>query len=200
MTIEVFTQLTARDDQLKQMYQLRKRFVVDILKWQGRKVYNGMEFDEYDAPPAIYILKRDRDGIGRGTIRLSPTSQPYMLAENWPQLVTKCALPKSDSIWELTRLCVEQTEMMETGIIVSEMLSAVEQMAEDKGITELWYVSPKERVMTLVPHNFEMLGPEIEIEYEKCSAFRSDPADLVHPSMRTHEINVIGRNRIKEAA
>lgn len=65
------------------------------------------EFDRYDTYGTNYIVYRDKDNNAQGTIRKAPTTLPYMIEELWPFLVNG-DLPKSDEIWESSRMCVDK--------------------------------------------------------------------------------------------
>lgn len=69
---------------------------------------DGMEYDSYDNPAAYYFVKRDDTGNAIGCARLYPTDRPYMLEQAFSHLVTKTSLPKSSSVWEGSRFCVDR--------------------------------------------------------------------------------------------
>src|ERR1700728_930536 len=71
--------------------------------------YRGLEYDECDAPSAIYLVGRDRDQVVRGLVRLLRTDRPYMLKSFWPWLVASGQLPEAANVWEMTRVCVDKT-------------------------------------------------------------------------------------------
>lgn len=65
------------------------------------------EFDRYDTYATNYIIYRDKNNNVLGTSRKAPTSMPYMIEEIWPFLING-ELPKSDTIWESSRFCVDK--------------------------------------------------------------------------------------------
>jgi N-acyl-L-homoserine lactone synthetase len=71
--------------------------------------YNGMEYDQYDTPAAVYMVWRDLYGNVRAGSRMCPTTRPYMLKELWPQSIRYMDLPCSHDVWEITRLFVDRT-------------------------------------------------------------------------------------------
>lgn len=87
------------------------------LRYQGFKErqdydvpdYNGMEYDIYDTPATTYLAWKDTGGIVRGCTRLFPTTRSYMIEDLWPQTVTQIDLPKSNTIWEASRFCIDKT-------------------------------------------------------------------------------------------
>jgi acyl homoserine lactone synthase len=94
---------------LAEQYRLRYRTFVLTRYWSGVRWFGGMEYDEYDTPAASYLVRPSPGGAAWGCLRVSPTDRPYMLKDNWPHLCTEIALPNSLSVWELTRLCVDQS-------------------------------------------------------------------------------------------
>ncbi|MCB9990720.1 MAG: autoinducer synthase [Rhodospirillales bacterium] len=71
--------------------------------------YNGMEYDTYDTPATTYLAWRDGNNVVRGCARLFPTTLPYMIEEIWPSLVGTMPLPKTDNVWEASRLCIDKS-------------------------------------------------------------------------------------------
>jgi acyl homoserine lactone synthase len=93
---------------LASQFHLRYRMLVDAQYWEvGR--FQGMEYDQYDTPAATYLVWLDSQGAVRGSVRVVPTDRPYMLRDLWPDMVEKCPLPQSLSVWEATRFCVDRT-------------------------------------------------------------------------------------------
>jgi acyl homoserine lactone synthase len=91
---------------LYEQHRLRHRSVVERQGWQLPTV-GDMEYDEYDNPAAYYLVWLDADGKARGSSRLYPTDRPYMLEKVFSGLVTKRDLPKSTTIWEGSRFCID---------------------------------------------------------------------------------------------
>ncbi len=85
---------------------LRKRELLDALKWQDIHESHGMEFDQYDTPRASYCISGESEV--HGMCRLVPTDQPYMIAEIFPDMV-QGKLPHRSDISEMSRLIIDQT-------------------------------------------------------------------------------------------
>ena len=94
-------------DALPAFMKLRYHEFVERLKYDV-PTYNGMEYDQYDTPAAVYFIWRDADGMVRAGTRISPTNRPYMIKELWPQSVQYQELPSSPHIWEATRLVIDK--------------------------------------------------------------------------------------------
>jgi len=88
-------------------HRLRHKLFIDRQGWQVPS-YNGLEYDQYDTPAAVYLVWRDDKGQARATTRLLPTERPYMLQELWPDMVTREALPRAANVWEATRIGVDR--------------------------------------------------------------------------------------------
>ena len=88
-------------------HRLRHRLFIDRNGWEVPS-YNGLEYDQFDTPAAVYLVWRDAAGQARGTTRLIPTLRPYMLKEIWPHMVTREPLPSSREVWESTRIGVDR--------------------------------------------------------------------------------------------
>ena len=185
MAVEIFTQLTATGDQLKQQYELRKRFCIDHLGWDDRTILDGMEYDEFDHPGAVYFMWRDEAKTARAMFRATQCNQPYMIQKVWPHLVADRELPNRFDQWELTRVCVERCIGGE-GIrqSIGEIMLALEIFAAKIGIKEYWWLSPKHRIETLIPHNHEYAGPGEQIGDEFCFAGWCDPSQMLKPEHR----------------
>jgi acyl homoserine lactone synthase len=90
------------------MLRFRHRVFVERLHWEAPTEWDGMEFDRYDTPAATYCVCRDDGGEVIGSIRLKPTTLPYMIGDVWPHLVNRMDVPKSPHVWEASRLGVDR--------------------------------------------------------------------------------------------
>src|SRR5262245_62864515 len=108
--IEAFSLKTAHHfgDALASQARLRHRVFVQQ-RALPHSTYDGMEYDEFDTPAAVYLVWRDPTLVVRGLMRLVPTTVPYMLERYWPFLCQTRALPKSDRVLEVSRVCVDRT-------------------------------------------------------------------------------------------
>jgi len=95
-------------DAFPKLLKLRYTEFVERLKYEV-PTYNGMEYDQYDTPVAVYMVWRDETGNVRAGSRMIPTNRPYMIKDLWPHTVKYIDLPRSPDIWEITRLFVDKT-------------------------------------------------------------------------------------------
>lgn len=107
--IEAFSLRTAHKfgDALASQARLRHKVFIEQRRLEHLS-YDGLEYDEFDTPGAVYFVWRDEDRIVRGLLRLLPTTIPYMLQTYWPNLVQNGVLPRSPKVREVTRICVDK--------------------------------------------------------------------------------------------
>ena len=122
---------------LQGQHSLRYRSIIKRQGWEVPSV-DGMEYDQYDNPAAHYLVWSDSAGQVRGSSRLYPTDRPYMLQEVFSHLVNKIDLPKSPSVWEGSRFCVDDTLPAETRKrIMQEIILGYLEFGVDRGITAI---------------------------------------------------------------
>lgn len=127
---------------LASQHRLRHRVFVERQQWNIPS-YRGMEYDQYDTPAAHYLIWRDETGEARGVSRLSPTDIPYMLEEQWPDMVTNGTLPKSPLVWEATRFGIDRDlEPAQRKQILQELVIAYLEFGLKEGITHMLGVMP----------------------------------------------------------
>ena len=80
----------------------RQRVFVERLGWR-LQVRDGCETDQFDRLDTVYVLVEDDAGNITGCTRLLPTTQPYLLAEVFPQLLNGMSPPRDAVVWELSR-------------------------------------------------------------------------------------------------
>ena len=82
--------------------EYRYRVFVEKLGWD-LKTHDGLEVDQFDRDDTLYVVALDADDDVIGTARLLPTTQSYLLAEVFPQLLGSTPPPCSPQVWELSR-------------------------------------------------------------------------------------------------
>ena len=80
----------------------RHRVFVEELGWQ-LDARDGAETDRFDRPDTVHVMVEDESGELAGCARLLPTTQPYLLAELFPQLLNGLPPPRDATVWELSR-------------------------------------------------------------------------------------------------
>ena len=94
-------------DVMPQLLRLRYRQFKERQSYNVR-VHKNMEFDQYDTPETVYLVRVDDQNQVCGTSRLNPTSSPYMLKDIWPHMIEGHELPNTHDVWEGTRICIDK--------------------------------------------------------------------------------------------
>ena len=162
--------------------QARLRYRVFVLNCSlPHHFYDGMEYDEFDTPAAVYLVWRDPEMVVRGLIRMVPTSQPYMLQTYWPHLCQTQSLPCSDDVWEATRVCVDKSYTNENrGRIMPELLCGVQEFCFLNDIRAVVGVTRKHLMSHFIRTGIQWLGEPAEIEGHQEVAL-SIPTDHIRP-------------------
>lgn len=152
--------------------QARLRFRVFV---EGRDLphnhYNGMEYDEFDTPAAVYLVWRDPNLIARGLIRMVPTSEPYMLQQYWPYLCQTRELPNSDKVWEASRVCVDRSyDSRIRPRIMPELLCGVQEFCLHNDIDAVVGVTRMHLISHFLRSGIEWLGEPAEVEGQQEAA------------------------------
>jgi len=109
---------------LIQLFSLRRRVFQQRLDWQVA-VTGEFEIDIYDALNPIYLVLVSDGAEVLGGVRFLPTTGPTMLSETFRTLLGGHEPPRSDSVIESSRFCVD-----------TERLGAL----TDKGLSHATYV------------------------------------------------------------
>jgi N-acyl-L-homoserine lactone synthetase len=180
--IEAFSLATAHLFQDALASQARLRYDVFVRqRGLAHSSFDDLEFDEFDTPSAVYLVWRDEERVVRGLGRLLRTDRPYMLASYWPHLVDSGELPSSDSVWELTRVCIDKAvkpELRRT--IVPELLSAITEFLEARDGDGIIGVTRQHLLSHFLRDGIEWLGKPAPIEGEVERAFFV-PKDCIRP-------------------
>ncbi|HEX8166320.1 MAG TPA: acyl-homoserine-lactone synthase [Beijerinckiaceae bacterium] len=192
--IEAFSLSTAHlfQDALASQARLRHRVFVE-----GRRLphpsFDGMEYDEFDTPAAVYLVWRDPDLVVRGLVRLLPTTRPYMLRSCWPHLVEDGDLPSSADVWEITRVCVDRS--VEPSIrrkILPELLCGAGEYFEAHGVRTMVGVTRPHLVEHFIRTGVRWLGKPDMIEGEMERAFMVG-REHIRPERHCERYGISGR-------
>jgi acyl homoserine lactone synthase len=125
----------------------RHKVFVDRLKWD-LPTDGYVERDQFDRPDTVYVITRDAQQRINGCARLLPTTQPYLLAEVFPELLNGMPTPCSEDVWELSRFaamdlnCTAGAESGPLSPITIELLHASVRCAAQFGAKRLITTSP----------------------------------------------------------
>ncbi|ESY62543.1 conjugal transfer protein TraI [Mesorhizobium sp. LNHC252B00] len=112
-----------------------------------------MEIDPYDALKPTYIIAADDRGTVVGCARLLPTMGPTMLANTFSVLLGSNPAPRSDSIFESSRFCVD-TDAAE-GVAATGLRNATFTLLA--GILEWGLSNGQAAVVTVTDVRFERI-------------------------------------------
>ncbi|WP_431682793.1 acyl-homoserine-lactone synthase [Kitasatospora sp. KL5] len=88
------------------MYRLRHHVFHERLRWQVR-TRNGRERDSFDDLDPVYVIGcHTESGAVTASLRMLPTTGPYMLRDVFPQALRGAPAPCDPQTWEISRLCV----------------------------------------------------------------------------------------------
>ena len=145
---------------------LRYRAFIERQDYDVR-IYNGMEYDQYDTPASHYLVYHTEEGRALGVSRLTPTTQGCMLKDLWPVMVEDKALLQSDQVWEGTRYCIDKDVAPALRArIIDEMAVAYLEFGLAKGLTKIIGMMPTyiyRSVFEKPGIDMEYLGPVTSI-------------------------------------
>lgn len=180
------------------MARYRHEVFVKKLGWQ-LQCENGLEYDQFDRDDTVYVVARNDAQKIIGTARLLPTTQPYLLAEIFPQLLNGLAAPASADIWELSRFAaVDFTENVTSAMGQFSSKNAVDLLRESLlcastlGAKRVITVSPigVERLLRKAGFQAHRAGPPVIIDGHSIFACWIDlkfEAALSSVSIRTNQ-------------
>ncbi len=149
--------------------------------------YEGKSWDEFDTPAATYLLSRDSQGVVCGMSRLSPTTQPYMIQELWPEMM-EGELLSSPTIWESSRMGAIALRPLQARIVQHLVLAKME-FGLANGIEAFIGVMPPKLWQHVFLHNgweIQWLGEPHELtdSPEKVLAGRANVTKAMERSVR----------------
>jgi acyl homoserine lactone synthase len=89
-----------------EMFRLRAHAFGQRLNWNVH-VVDGMERDRFDDENPVYVIHTQDMSRVLGSLRLLPTTGPTLFSEVFADTFGDVASLSSPSIWECTRLCVD---------------------------------------------------------------------------------------------
>ena len=128
-------------EELTDMFRLRHRIFKERLGWEVNS-REGLERDVFDLFSPIYLLARDEMNKVVGTMRLMPTTGPYMLRDVFPQLMEGQDIPRDPAIWETSRFAVESVLGSDAGLravsrMTGELFCGLVELCLIYGIREI---------------------------------------------------------------
>lgn len=125
--------------------EYRHKIFIERLGW-SLPVENGMERDQFDHHDTLYVIAREAaSGAICGCARLLPTTEPYLLSEVFPHLLSGVPVPRTREVWELSRFAaaiVTPGSPLDPAANTRKLLAAAVRSAAAQGATRLITVSP----------------------------------------------------------
>lgn len=171
--IEAFSLASAHlvGDALSQQARLRFRAFVRR-NHLDHPFYDGMEYDEFDTPAAVYLVWRDTQKNVRGLIRLLRTTRAHMLGSYWPHLINEPPRLPASRIWEVTRVCVDKNLAPDLRMnILPELLCGVSEYFNVNKIDAMVGVTRPHLIEHFIRQGVQWLGATATIEGQQERAF-----------------------------
>jgi N-acyl-L-homoserine lactone synthetase len=169
-------------------HRLRYRMFVERQKWTVPS-YNQIEYDEFDTPAATYILTVDEHYRTLGTMRLIPTTRPYMVESLWPALVDT-ELPHCDSVWEASRFCCDRDlDAASRRQVVAQSILGCLEFGIANGISKYLGVMPVQIFKNVIAANqcpVDRAGPTLRQSGHSIAAAYIDVSPSILEAVRRH--------------
>lgn len=164
--IDVHRNLPADSVLARELYRFRYRVFVKHAGWD-LACPQQLERDQFDTEQAVHLVCRAGNGRIAGLLRLLPTTAPYMIEGLWPDLLGRFPPPRSQEIWEVTRLGTDpELGYRERGQTVAELVAACLEYGLDHGISQMLAVMNEEHARKVVcgmGWSYERCGPTREL-------------------------------------
>ncbi|MCW3784781.1 acyl-homoserine-lactone synthase [Defluviimonas sp. CAU 1641] len=152
---------------IDQMHQLRARSFHDRRGWRVT-VQDGREIDAFDDLDPLYVLVSDGAGRLAASLRLLPTTGPYMMSEVFPEVLGPQGVIRHPQIWESSRFCVDTEVARDFGTdsvnrVTRMLLAGMFRTAFEAGMINIVSVYDVyvERILKRAGCTFERLGPVV---------------------------------------
>lgn len=151
-------------DALVSQHRLRHYLFIEQQRYDVPN-FNGLEYDQFDSPAAVYLVRRDPQGVVRASSRLLRTTNRYMLGELWPEMLPSPLC--SPEFWESTRIGVDpRLEARRRDRYWAELLAGGLEFGLAMGIRYYIGIMPGpilRRGVIGAGMDVEFLGPETKI-------------------------------------
>ncbi len=125
----------------EQMFRLRAQEFHERRQW-AVSVKDGKEIDRFDDLDPVYVLVVNEDDEVWASLRLLPTTGPYMVADVFPELMAGDSIIRHPLIWESSRFCVDHTKALQRStlgirIVTQQLLIGAFNTAKAAGIERI---------------------------------------------------------------
>jgi acyl homoserine lactone synthase len=133
---------------VERLGRYRHQVFIERLGWPLEST-DGCELDRFDRADTFHVMVEDAQSRIAGCARLLPTTQPYLLADVFPQLLQGVPPPRDEHIWELSRFaCMDFSQPVTTPLAqfssssTALLLRGAMDCAARQGAQRLITVSP----------------------------------------------------------
>ena len=157
---------------MRQIGRYRHKVFVEKLGWP-LQCEHDMELDRFDCADTVYVVGLGLDKEVIGSARLLPTTQAYLLEQQFPQLLHGMPAPRSPQVWELSRFASVNFTQLEAATLEQynapvciPLLRACLSVAAKRGAQQLISVSPTgiERLLRRAGIAVRRAGPPLIID------------------------------------
>lgn len=130
-------------DALHDMHKMRYRVAVKQWGWTIPGIEPGYDRDDFDTDDTIYFLCLDASETrALACARLNPTLKPHLLSEVFAERCVSESVPRSASIYELSRYIVDHQAMTkeEQFAVRGRIVSAVNKFCLKVGVTHVSFL------------------------------------------------------------
>jgi N-acyl-L-homoserine lactone synthetase len=124
---------------VEEMHRQRRQVFVDRFGWDLPVTEDGLEVDQFDGAAVVYLLSVGADGGLAGSLRLTPSEAPHLLADLFPHLCER-RVPRGEGIWEISRFCTDPA-LADPRLARKELLVGVVEFALLYGVHRYTLVS-----------------------------------------------------------
>lgn len=169
------------------MLKARTSSFVERNSWD-LKVHEGMEFDQYDTPYALYFAVWDYSGKVVGGLRLLPTASlhsSYMMLDaqlgSLPQIPSDLVtsdLPRDASVYEVTRLFIDKAlSVSDRNTVKALLVQKLYSFAVEKNLSSYLAMLPSRSKMFFrdTPFSVSSIGSSWKSDGMKYSSFVISP-------------------------
>ncbi|MDO3441378.1 acyl-homoserine-lactone synthase [Agrobacterium sp. V1] len=149
----------------ERVWEFRHRHFVERFGWEALRKTDSREIDIFDTDEAVHLVLEDA-GVVLGYSRLLATSEPHLLSDVYPEIMSGSDYPRQANVYEWTR-CVAEPGASLCGVEASHMLLAgVAEFCLSAGIEALIVETHPKLVNLLVSNLWDVTPLAVPIVYD----------------------------------
>jgi acyl homoserine lactone synthase len=123
------------------------------------------ERDRFDRDDTPYVAAIDNDDAVCGCARVLGTHRPYLLSEEFSDVMGGVTLPNCETVVELSRLAAELLDARQARQLTRTLLAAGVQCAVEQVATRLITLSPARRRATVASNERQRVSGRAAADY-----------------------------------